>query len=219
MVDPDDAFTLRAAEFTDWARTNIRLIVGGAVLIAVLVGGLLYYRVYREDRLARAATEFVRLQQTAASGNAALATRDLDRFVARYDGTAYADEARIALAQLHLQQDQPARAVEVLGAADAEVGDAALGAPVALMLAAAQQAAGQADAAIATYLRVADGAELKMHRAEALQTAAVLRTEAGDLDGAAELYRRLVDSFEEGSFERQLYGMRLAEVEASAAGR
>jgi len=204
-------------EFADWARTNVRLIIAGAVLAAIAVGGLLYYRTARETREARAAAEFVRLQQTASSGNAALATRDLDRYVRRYAGTSYGEEARVALAQLHLQQNQPAKAVQLLGNATEEIDDSPVGPQAALLLAAAQQGAGKRDAAIQTYLSVAEKAELKLHQAEALENAATLRAEAGNAAGAAELYRRLVGMYEEGSFERQLYEMRLAEVEARAA--
>ncbi|MBW3628175.1 MAG: hypothetical protein KY464_02650, partial [Gemmatimonadetes bacterium] len=39
----DDQFAARAIEFTDWARTNIRLIVGSVVALAIVVGGLLFF--------------------------------------------------------------------------------------------------------------------------------------------------------------------------------
>lgn len=215
--DSDDAVLGRALELSNWAKTNIRLIVIGTVVLALLVGGLIYYRVYRENREQRAASEFVRIEQTAASGNVALATRDLQSFVNRYEGTAYADEARIALAQSYLSQDSAAKAVAALQGAEDRVEDSPVGPQAALLLAAAQEAAGQREAAIQTYLAVAEAAELKMFRVRALNGAATLRGDAGDHAGAAEIYRRLVELQEEGSLDRQLFEMRLSEAEAAAA--
>lgn len=219
LAGSDDQFAARAIEFTDWARTNIRLIVGVVVALALIVGGLLYYRTYRAAREERAAVEFARVEQTAASGNLPLATRDLQAFVRRYAGTSYGEEAALALAQLHLSQDSAAKAVEVLAGATDRIDDSAVGPQSALLLAAAQQAAGRPDDAIRSYLAVGEEAELEMYRVQGLQNAAILRFEQGDFAGAAELYRRLVEMQEEGTMDRQLYEMRLAEAEARAAAK
>ena len=216
--DSDDAIVVRAIEFTAWAKRNVRLIIVGAVILTVIVGGLIYWRIYRADRMERAAAEFVQLQQTAQSGNLQLAERDIEQYVRRFDGTVYADEARIALAQLHLQQDSAAKAVEVLSGAAGRVGDSPMGPQAALLLAAAQQAAGDNEAAIATYLAVADEAELSFRIIAALEAAAQLHARSGNHAGSAELYQRLADMAPEGSPERQLYEMRLAEQEALAGG-
>jgi predicted negative regulator of RcsB-dependent stress response len=215
----DDLFAARAIEFTDWARANIRLIVGVVVALALIVGGLIYYRMYRAAREERAAVEFANVEQTAASGNMALATRDLAAYVRRYEGTSYGDEAALALAQLYLGQDSAAKAVEVLRGATERIDDSVVGPQAALLLAAAQQAAGQDTAAVQTYLAVADEAEMEMYQVQGLQNAAILRSDRGDFAGAAELYRRLVDMLDEGSVDRQLYEMRLAEAEARAAAK
>src|SRR5680860_1115330 len=95
--EPDDIVLARALQFSQWARKNAIMVIAGAVLAAVLIGGAIYYRMYRQDRQAQAATEYLQLEQTAASGNAALAERDLTSFIARFDGTVYADEARLLL--------------------------------------------------------------------------------------------------------------------------
>lgn len=213
----DDALVLRALEFSAWAKRNIRLIVAGAVIAAVLIGGLIYWRIYRQDRLDRAAAEFVQLQQTAA-GNPQLAARDMEQYVRRFEGTVYAEEARIALGQLHLQQDSAARAVQILAGAADRVDDSPLGPQAALLLAAAQQAAGENEAAIATYMQVAEEADLSFRRIAALEAAAQLQSRAGNHAAAADLYQRLVDAAGEGTPERQMYQMRLAEAEAQAGG-
>lgn len=215
--ESDDAFVVRALEFTAWAKTNIRLIVAGAVIVAAIIAGLIYWRIYREDRMERAATEFLQLEQTAASGNAQLAARDMQAFISRYDGTVYAEEARIALAQLHLQEDSARLAVNVLQGAAGRVDDSPLGPQAALLLGAAQQAAGDAEGAIATYLAVADQADLSFRRLAALEAAAQLHARNGNWAGAADMYQRLSDMAGEGTPERQIYQMRLAEAQAQAA--
>jgi predicted negative regulator of RcsB-dependent stress response len=219
FADSDDAFTARALEFADWSRRNIRLIIGVVVALTVIVGGLLYYRMYQAQREERAAVEFANVEQTAASGNLALAKRDLEAYVRRYEGSSHGDEASLALAQVYLSQDSAAKAVEVLQGAPARIDDSVVGPQAALLLGAAQQGAGNADGAIQTYLTVADEADLKMYQVQALQNAAMLRGEKGDFAGAAELYGRLVELMEEGSMDRQLYEMRLAEAEARAAAK
>jgi predicted negative regulator of RcsB-dependent stress response len=219
QASSEDLFTARAIEFTDWARANIRLIVGVLVALAVIVGGLIYYRMYRAAREERAAVEFANVEQTAASGNLPLATRDLQAYVRRYEGTSYGDEAALALAQIYLSQDSAAKAVTVLQGATDRIDDSVVGPQAALLLGAAQQAAGKPDLAIQAYLAVADEAEMEMYRVQGLQNAAILRSDRGDFKGAAELYRRLVEMQDEGSLDRQLYEMRLAEAEARAAAK
>lgn len=215
----DDAVLARALAFSAWAKKNIRLIVIGAVIALVAVGGLIYYRMYQADRMERAATEFMQLEQTLASGNAQLAQRDLERFATRFEGTPYAGEARLALARIHLQEGRAAEAIAALEPAASDIDDSPIGAQAALLLAAAQSSSGNTDAAIQTYLRVAEESELSFRQTEALTSAALLRSQAGDFPGAAELYGRAAALAEEGSLERSIYEMRQAEAQAKAAAK
>jgi predicted negative regulator of RcsB-dependent stress response len=212
--ESDDALMVRALEFSTWAKANVRALIAAAVVIVAIVAGLIYWRAYREARMERAATEFLRLEQTAQSGNLALAGRDLETYIRRYDGTVYSDQARIALAQLHLQQDSAAKAVAVLEGAESRVDDSPVGAQAALLLAAAQQAAGDPEAAIAVYTTVAEEADLTFRRVAALEAMAQLQSRNGDFAGAAATYTRLAEMSEEGTPERQIYEMRLAEARA-----
>ncbi|MDQ3556368.1 MAG: hypothetical protein M3409_06285, partial [Gemmatimonadota bacterium] len=109
--------------------------------------------------------------------------------------------------------------VEVLQPFGRRVREGPLGAQGALLLAAAQAEAGQRDAAISTYLRIAGEAPMRFRQEEALSQAALLRQQGGDAAGAAELYRRLLELAEEGSLERGVYEMRLAEAEGQALAR
>jgi predicted negative regulator of RcsB-dependent stress response len=219
VSDSDDVFAARAVEFTAWARRNARLIIAAAVVALALILGVVWYRMQQAQTREAAAAEFMRIEQTANSGNAALAIRDLEQFTRRYNGTPYADEARILLGQVHLQAGAPQQAVAALQGVANRVGKSPVGAQAALLLATAQAEAGNPAEAVTTYLRVADNARLEYHRQEALMSAATLREQTGDLAGAAELYRRLRDTAEEGSMQRSFYEMRLAEAEARAQAR
>ncbi|HEV2145850.1 MAG TPA: tetratricopeptide repeat protein [Longimicrobiaceae bacterium] len=216
--DNDDIVMARAIQFSEWARRNAKIVIAVSVAALIVVGGLFYYRIYREQRAERAAVQLSQVEQTVASGNATLALRDLGDFSRRFGGTVEADQARLMQARLHLEANEPAKAVAVLQ----EMGEGprtVVGAQGGLLLAAAHNQAGNRQAAIDAYLRVADAAQLDYLRQEALEGAALLRQQAGDFAGAAELYRRLLGTTEEGSFQRSVYEMRLAEAEARAQAK
>ncbi len=216
VSDTDDVVLSRALEISAWAQRNARLVVGVAVVLLVLVGGILYWRYIQAEARDRAALEYMRIEPTVLSGNTQLATRDLQQFIARNAGTPAAEEARLALARLQLDADQAAAAVVTLDGAAAGIGDSPVGAATALLLASAQEQAGDAEAAVVTYLRVADAAELEYERQQALESAAAVHERGGNPAAAAELYRRLLDGAEADSPRRALYEMRLQEAEAAA---
>jgi predicted negative regulator of RcsB-dependent stress response len=209
----------RAMEFAAWARRNATALIVAAVILVVLVGGFFWYRADRAQRMERAAASLAEIQLLMATGNTEAAVAQLDGFVVRYDGTMYADEGRIALGQHHLNEGNPAQAVQVLDGFEGRIQASPVGAAGALLLADAQHAAGDTESAIRTYLLVADRARFDHERLDALSTAALLREETGDFTGAADLYRRIVGMTPEGSFERSLHEMRLAEAESQALGR
>jgi predicted negative regulator of RcsB-dependent stress response len=190
------------------------VVIAVAVVAAVVVGGLLYWRAIETERQERAAAEFMQLEQTVMSGNTALASRDLQSFIGRFDGTDYGDEARLMLARVQLQAGQPAAAIDAVE--DLAGGGSDLSAQAGILLGTAQAAAGDAEAAIATYRATADDAELDYQAAEALSLAAMLMIQANDAAGAAELYQRAAELSPEGSIERSILEMRAAEAAASA---
>lgn len=215
-VSSEDLMMARAAEFGQWARANIRAIVIGAVVLGLLVAGLLAYRVSQAQRQERAAVEFMQLERSVNAQNPQLAAKDLERFVTKYDGTNTAEEARVTLAQMYMEQNLPAKAIATLKGAESKVDDSPVGPQAALLLGAAQLAAGNAKAAVETYLAVSKDAPLEFHRLEALENAAAVRAQTGDHRGAAELWQQLAESAEKGSPQRALYEMRAAEAQAAA---
>lgn len=217
-ADSDDVVMVRALQLSDWARRNARVVMGIAAVALLAVAAYLFYGYQKRQSEERASIAFARVEQTALSGNATLAQRDLQDFVRRFDGTIQADQARLLLAKVHLDAGKAREAVTVLEAVEEGPGTP-VGAQAAMLLGAAQNQAGNRQAAIQSYLRVADAAELDYEKESALSEAAILRQEGGDFAGAAELYRRLRDMAEEDSFERTLYEMRIAEAEGRALGK
>jgi predicted negative regulator of RcsB-dependent stress response len=206
----------RALEFSEWAKRNARLVIAGSVIVAAVVIGLVYYyRFYLPAREARASVALMQVEGVAASGNAALAERDLRAFIRRFDGTIEADQGRLMLARIQLEGGKAREAVAVLQSVDQDA-DTPVGAQGDLLLAAAQAQSGARDAAIRTYLELGENADIAYFREEALAGAALLRQQGGDFAGAAELYGRLAELSEEGSLQRSVFEMRMAEAEGRA---
>lgn len=218
QTEPDDVILARALHFSEWARRNVMLVSIVAVVLVVTIGGLFWYRAEQARQRDAAAVAFLQVEQAVMAGEETTAARELQLFIQQHGGTIYADEARLLLAQLHLRGERYDEAIEVLTPAASNIGSP-LGAQAGLLLGAAQEGAGQMNEAIATYLRVASEAREEFRRQEALMGAALLRQELGDHAGASELYARLVASAEEGSAQRMLFEMRLAEAEALAASQ
>jgi predicted negative regulator of RcsB-dependent stress response len=212
----DDPMVARAVEFAAWARRNATLLIIAGVVLVVAIGGFFWYRADQARQNERAAASFAEIQQMMAVGNTEAAVAQLDRFVVAHSGTVYADEGRIALGQHHLEEGNPSAAVAALQGMQDRIQSSPVGTAGALLLGTAQHAAGDHEAAIRTYLLVGERARFEHQRLDGLSNAALVREEAGDMTGAAELYRRILGLTPEGSFERSMYEMRLAEVEAQA---
>ncbi len=211
----DDLFVERVLGSTAWAKENSRLLTIAMVAVAVLLLGFLYYRTYSSRLREAAESQLTSIRPTVASGNAALAVRDLEAFLARYGNTPAADEARLLLAQAHLEGGQAQSAIEPVRAMAQDV-DEALGVSAAFLLGAAYEASAQPDQAINTYLSVADGARHDFQKVRGLDAAARVRFEQGDAVGAVQLYDRVLGLLPDDDPDRAIYTLRRAEAAARA---
>jgi predicted negative regulator of RcsB-dependent stress response len=213
----DDAFVSGVLESGLWAREHGRtLVIAGVVSILAIVL-LLYFTNYRRKLNETAATDLSQVRATVQSGNVQLAKQDLERYVKRFGDTPAGAEAKLLLGQMQLETNEPARAIETLRPLADDV-ESPLGFNAALMLASAQEINKQLDEAERTYLRVADDARFVFQTREALDRAARLRLDRGNPNGAAELYERILATFEkdndETRAEQSAYEMRLSEIRA-----
>lgn len=215
-VDKEDAFVAKTLEASQWAQRNRPIITLGVVIVALGVAGFIYYGRYQDTLNAGAATQLEQLQQRLDAGDQTGVQADLQLFLERFGGTPFADEARIALAQVSADLGDPDAAVDVLASLARDVGSP-LGAQAAALLAAVYEDTGNRDAAEGLYLRLADRAQLGFQVRDALADAARLRRESGDAGGAVELYDRLLDEMDETDPDRNLVEMRRAEVAVVAS--
>lgn len=218
---PEDALTARALAFWNWARQNTQVLIAAGVVLAVAIGAGLYYYDYQQNLRMQAAQELERIHQTMAAAEPEAARTELQSFIDRFGETTYGTEARLLLAELHLRQDQPAEAISVLQPGTERLGDP-LGLQAAFLQAAAYEEAARPDDAEALYLRIAEEAELGFQVRQALADAARLRAREGDYAGAADLYQRALDTFDDdeeaatAASQRSTYRLRLAEMQAAA---
>ncbi|MGH7483655.1 MAG: tetratricopeptide repeat protein, partial [Longimicrobiales bacterium] len=203
--EPVDPVLGRILLFTEWARRNARIVIAVGVVLALVVLALLYYARRQSLLEQTAATQLASVRQTAASGNTALAIRDLETFLQRFGATSAGAEGAVLLAEFHLVSDQPSNAIEMLE--DFETDDPLLRGTAGLLLASAYEEAANLPRAEEAYLRAAETAEYEYQRREGLEDAARLRLQQGDAAGAAELYARLVELMgeEDEATERGIY--------------
>ncbi|HEX7090213.1 MAG TPA: tetratricopeptide repeat protein [Longimicrobiales bacterium] len=211
----DDAFIARVLELTVWARNHSRAITVAVIVLVAAVALGIYYRNSRAAIANRATAELAQLYQTAASGNRAVAIREIESFVNRFGSASAAREGRVLLGQLHLEEGHAEQAIEALSPVAEDLDDP-LGAPAALLLGAAYEAAGRSGEAERVYLRIADQARFPFQRHDALYAAARIRQDRGDYAGAVALYDRLLGLLPADAPERGIYEMRRAEAAARA---
>lgn len=212
-AEQEDVFVAKTIEFSDWAQRNRPILTLGIVIVAIGVAALLYYRNYRETLNTAAAAQLEQLQQRLEQGDQAGVQADLQLYLDRFSGTPFADEARVSLAQITAAMGDHQAAAAVLEPVAGDVGEP-LGAQAAALLAAISEDAGNRQLAQGLYERLADRAGLGFQVQDALADGARLHREEGDLEGALELYDRLLEEMDETDPGRGVVEMRRAEVAA-----
>lgn len=217
----DDIFVAKILEIGNWARKNQQFLTVLGIAVVLGIGALIYYRNYRSALTQQAANQLEQIQQSVALQDTQGAKDQLVLFLDRFGGTPYAGEARMLLGELYLRSNDPQQAIAVLEPmASSPRGPLELQA-ASLLGVAYEQDKRWADAE-ATYLRIADRSKLDFQIRDALSSAARIRQQQGNYDGAAELYRRILAGMDPDAPQRGLYEMRLAEVtqraEEKAAG-
>jgi len=216
-AEAEDAFVARVYQASTWAQENTQTLILLLLILAAIIAGGVYYIDYRGQRTDQAVVQLEQIQQVANFGDQQQAKTQLADFITRFDGTLYANEARLILAELHLEDAEPELALTVLEDSDLTLGDP-LGVQIAILEAKVLESTGDLEAAEALYLNVAEGTELGFQRIDALEDAARARELQGDHAGAAQLFQQIVDELEPGDQELPYYQMRLAEASTGAAG-
>lgn len=211
-----DAFQRSTFRMAEWVNKNARAVLVGAAGIALIVIGVVYYANFQASVREQAATELAALRLAATAPD--LLIRDLETYVERFAGVPAADEGRLLLARTYLEAGQPVDAervaTEVSSAPDEPVGLAAR-----TLRAAAQEASGDAAAALATYQNLGETARFPFQRREALASAARILAALGRMEEAETIYAAIADeAAEEDPVEAGVYRLRLGEVKAQRSG-
>jgi hypothetical protein len=214
-LSSDDAMAMRAAELSAWARSNARTIMIAAGVLVAIAAVAMFLRWQNQAKADRAASAWLSAQEAVNMGPNGLA--QLTSFAGSYDGTPEADEARLAMARIYLDQNQAAKAVtEARRVAD---GGGVLAFQGRILLGGALAASGQREQAIQTYLQASEESELVYQRQEARSEAALLHEQAGNWAAAAQVYRSMLPDAKEGTLDRAVVELRVAEAEAHLSAR
>jgi len=212
-ISTEDVMAVRLMQWASWASRNSRAVIAGAVVVIAIGAGVWYFIDYQRSVTQQAAVELETLRATATIGSREEAVASLNTFVQRFGGTVYADEARLMLGRLSLdQQDWPA-AIEVLEPAAAADLDTPIGFGAAMLLAYAYE--GQGDPARAAQILggAATGARYGYQRHQALEEQARVLVDAGDYDGAVAAYGAILAEVEVGELADRVRA-RMAEARA-----
>ncbi len=184
----------RADSFLVWVQSHTRQIaIAGVVVVAFGLGAWLW----RQSRVARernASIDLLAAAQTMQSGNLALAQSDLEKLVARYEGTNAAAQAAFELAAIYYGQAQYDRGIALLEGLAQSADDGLVKALAENGIGAGYEGAGKfADAAV-HYRRAADLTRLPDERDVYLADAARAYQSAGNTSEAIALWRQLAES-------------------------
>lgn len=213
--EAEDAFVAGTLEFSQWAKQNQRLLIFTGVVLAAILWGVFQYTDYRGNLEAQASAELEAIHQTIQFGDREAAKEELGVFLTRFGETDLAGEARLLLGEQYLRTGEPSQAISTLEPATESL-RTPLSIQAGFLLAAAYEEESRWGDAEALYLRLADRAELPFQIRDALESAARIRSAQGNHAAAADLYRRILDTFEEDEPARGYYEMRLAETETAA---
>ena len=209
--EQDDAFVASAIDFSEWAGGHRQAPMLIAIVVGLLVAGGIYYVNFQRSMTIQAVNRLESIHQTIAISAYEDAKAQLSTFLDQFDGTDQSREAVILLGRLHLEAGDAAVAISVLERADLGFRDP-LGIQANSLLARAYENQGRWPEAEATFLEVADRSEFDFVIRRALESAARARRRQQDHSGAAELYERILATFEDDDPAKGLYELRLAEV-------
>ena len=211
LHEQDDAFVAGAIDLTEWARTHRQVLTLLVVAVGLLVAGGIYYVNFQRSMTIEAVNRLESIHQTVAISAVEDAKAQLSTFLDQFEGTDQAREAVILLGRLHLESGDATVAISVLERADLGFRDP-LGIQANSLLARAYENQGRWREAEATFLEVADRSDFDFEIRRALDSAARARRRQQDPIGAAELYERILTTFDDDDPAKGLYELRLAEV-------
>ena len=212
----DDAFVRSTFRLAGWVNENLRPVLVGGAGFAMVVVGIVYYMNFQASVRDQAASELATLRMTATDPE--MLVLDLEAYVERFDGVAAANEGRLLLARTYLDTGRSVEAAEVASSIS-EAPDRPVGLAARTLLASAQEASGDAEAALETWEALGETARFAFQRREALASAARILAALGRLQEAETIFATIAEeAAQEDPVEAGVYRLRLGEIKAQLAG-
>lgn len=203
----------RATAALTWARDHVAAVAIGAVVVVAGVVGATVAKRSADIKETRAEQSLFAAQQSFTSGNMPLAQSDLEKLLARYDGTRAADQAALLLTQIHYQAGQVDSGLALLaGMTRSGPEGAAVDALRAAGLESQSKPAEAAQAYMEAARKAGAGSVGDGYRAEAARVLAA----SGKKEEALAIWRGL--AADEDSFYAAEAHVRIGELTASVAG-
>jgi predicted negative regulator of RcsB-dependent stress response len=117
---PAKRFGADEESLTEWAMLHKREVTWAIVVLALMVLGYWYYQRSQTLKAQRAESAYFQARQSAAAGNLPLAVSDLQKVIARYEGTRAGTQAALSLAQVLYDQKKYKEGIAVLKKAEAK---------------------------------------------------------------------------------------------------
>jgi predicted negative regulator of RcsB-dependent stress response len=203
-------------DIMEWVQVNSRLLGGAAAVVAVAAAGYWFYVRSQQIKTINAERSLIQAEQSLQSGNAALATSDLQRVVSRYKGTGAGAQAAMLLAQTLYGANKYQEGIKALEEISGHAGGSEA-AVQSLMGDGFSQMNKTGDAAKA-YERAAQAAEFDNERAYYRAKAARSYAAAGNTAEARRLWTQLSTDEKAQSVAAEAR-IRLAELDAKRAGK
>ena len=185
-------------------------VVGGIVLGAVLLFGWRYYHAHQDETAVQAAARFGQMTVALEGNDRGKARQVADGIVTDFPGSPYADQARLTLARLNIDDGRLGDAVPLLTGVMKESKDSELKHIARLRLARVLIDEGQPDEAIKTLGEAMPGAfAARYHevRGDAFYA-------KKDLKSAAAEYKSALGGAEAGSIDTALLELKIADLNA-----
>ncbi|MEE9206819.1 MAG: tetratricopeptide repeat protein [Gemmatimonadota bacterium] len=191
-LNTEDAVMEKAGRFAAWASENRASVIMLSIAAAAVIAAGVYYRTYQISVADRAAVQLAQLRLSSGAADPNQQREGLRTFVAQFGGTHAGHQGRIMLAELELQRDSTAAAIEVLEQVVADAGESPTYYSAVQMLAAAHEQSGDVEQALRRYAELADNARFDYLRRIAGMAEGRLLASEGRLEEAAAAYDRLI---------------------------
>jgi predicted negative regulator of RcsB-dependent stress response len=176
---------------TEWFLVHKREVAWAVVALAIVVLGYWYYERSQALKAQRGESAYFQARQSVAAGNLPLAVSDLQKVIARYEGTRAGAQASLSLAQVLFDQKKFKEGIDVLKKAEASKAPADFKPSVHVLEAAGYEELKDFVAAAEQYKRAAKETRFPADKAQYQAAAAMDYMAAGKTEEARAIWTEL----------------------------